>query len=109
MCPFWKNDGPAIFLGAVDGGDSATFSSFFPWPGPPPGGMTAFRLRGGTNEIPCANGAELRDNHFNPGGLAIWDGIGQMNRQDQFEAEVTAAVSGLPISCYEVVCNPLIQ
>jgi hypothetical protein len=36
----------------------------------------------------------LRDNVFNPGGLAIWDGIGQMDGKDQFEAEAIAAVSG---------------
>jgi hypothetical protein len=51
-------------------------------------------LHGEKNEITCANGKELRDNGFNPGGLAIWDGIGQMDRNDQFEAEAIAAVSG---------------
>jgi hypothetical protein len=55
--------------------------------------MIAFRLRGEKNEISCANGGELRDNDFNPGGLAIWDGIRQMDGNDQFEAEATAAVS----------------
>ena len=73
---------------------------------------------GEKNEISCANGAELRDNDFNLGGLAIWDGIGRMDGKDQFEAEAIAAVSepeyfalqkllnrtlyGPPISCYEV-------
>jgi hypothetical protein len=61
---------------------------------PPPGGMTAFRLRGDKTEISCANGLELRDNNFNLGGLAIWDGIGRMDGNDQYEAEATAAVSG---------------
>jgi hypothetical protein len=37
---------------------------------------------------------ELRDNDFNIGGLAIWDRIGQMDRDDQFEAEAIAAISG---------------
>jgi hypothetical protein len=56
--------------------------------------MTASRLRGEKNEISCANGAELRDNNFNIGGHAIWDGIGRMDRKHHFEAEATAAVSG---------------
>ena len=55
--------------------------------------MTAFRLRGEKIEISCANDVELRDNYFNIGGLAIWDGIGQMDGKDQFEAEAIAAVS----------------
>jgi hypothetical protein len=55
--------------------------------------MTAFILRGELNEISCANDADLRDNGFNIGGLAIWDGIGQMDRKHQFEAEATSAVS----------------
>jgi hypothetical protein len=59
----------------------------------PPGGMTASRLRGEKTEISCANGRGLRDNDFNPGGLAFWDGIGQMNRNDPIEAEAIAAVS----------------
>jgi hypothetical protein len=50
-------------------------------------------LRGEKIEISCAHGADLRDNHFNIGGHAIWDGIGRMDRKDQFEAEATAAVS----------------
>jgi hypothetical protein len=37
------------------------------------------RLREGKIEISCANGADLRDNDFNIGGLAFWDGIGQMH------------------------------
>jgi hypothetical protein len=56
--------------------------------------MTASRLRGEKTEISCAKVADLRDNDFNIGGLAIWDGIGRMDRQDPFEAEATAAVSG---------------
>jgi hypothetical protein len=56
--------------------------------------MTVFLLRREKNEISCANGAELRDNHFNPGGLTIWHGIGRMDRKLQFEAEAIAAVSG---------------
>jgi hypothetical protein len=36
---------------------------------------------------------DLRDNDFNIGGLAIWDGIGRMDRKHQFETEATAAVS----------------
>jgi hypothetical protein len=56
--------------------------------------MTASRLRGEKIEISCANGTDLRDNGFNPGGLAIWDGIGQMDGNDQCEAEAIAAVSG---------------
>ena len=55
--------------------------------------MTAFSLRGEKIEISCANDAELRDNDFNIGGQAIWHGIGQMDRKDQFEAEAIAAVS----------------
>jgi hypothetical protein len=35
----------------------------------------------------------LRDNDSNLGGLAIWHGIGRMDRKDQFEAEAIAAVS----------------
>jgi hypothetical protein len=86
---------------------------------PTPGGMTASRLRGEKNEISCANCADLRDNNFNIGGLAIWDGIGRMDRKHQFEAEAIAAVSepeyfalqrlpnralfGSPISSYEVL------
>jgi hypothetical protein len=78
--------------------------------------MTAFILRGEKIEISCANGGELRDNDFNFGGLAIWDGIGRMDGNDQFEAEAIAAVSqaeyfalqrlpngalyGPPIRCY---------
>ena len=46
------------------------------------------------NEISCTNGEDLRDNNFNNGGLAIWDGIERMDRKDQFEAEAIAAVSG---------------
>jgi hypothetical protein len=80
--------------------------------------MTASRLRGKNIEISCVNGADLRDNGFNIGGLAIWDGTGRMDRNDQFEAEAIAAVSqaehfslqrlpnrafyGPPISSYEV-------
>jgi hypothetical protein len=60
----------------------------------PPGGMTASKLRGENIEISCAMDAELRDNNFNIGGHAIWDGIGQMDGNDQFEAEAIAAVSG---------------
>jgi hypothetical protein len=60
----------------------------------PRGGMSASRLRGEKYEISCANGAELRDNNFNIGGHAIWNGIGQMDRKHQFEAEAIAAVSG---------------
>jgi hypothetical protein len=58
-----------------------------------PGGMAASRLRGETNEISCAKDMELRDNDSNPGGLAIWDGTGRMDLNDQFEAEGIAAVS----------------
>jgi hypothetical protein len=43
----------------------------------PPGGMTAFWLRGEKNEISCANGAELRDNGFDPGGLGFGMGSGK--------------------------------
>jgi hypothetical protein len=57
------------------------------------GRMIAFILRGEKNEISCAKDAELRDNYFNFGGLAIWDGTGRMNRNDPFEAEASAAVS----------------
>jgi hypothetical protein len=35
----------------------------------------------------------LRDNGFNIGGLGFWDGIGQMDGKDQFDAEAIAAVS----------------
>jgi hypothetical protein len=56
--------------------------------------MIAFTLRGEKNEISCTNGADLRDNGFNFGGLAIWHGIGRMDGKDQFEAEAIAAVSG---------------
>jgi len=55
--------------------------------------MTAFRLRGEKNEISCANGADLRDNDFNPGGLAIWHEIARMDRNDHIEAEAIQAVS----------------
>jgi hypothetical protein len=55
--------------------------------------MIAEVLRGEKNEISCADGGELRDNDFNPGGLAIWHGIGRMDGNDQFEAEAIAAVS----------------
>jgi hypothetical protein len=51
-------------------------------------------LRGEKIEISCANGGDLRDNHFNIGGHAIWDGIGRMDGKDQFEAEASVAVSG---------------
>jgi hypothetical protein len=44
-------------------------------------------------KISCAKVAELRDNDFNIGGHAIWDGIGRMDRYDQFEAEAIAAVT----------------
>jgi hypothetical protein len=76
------------------------------------------RLRGELIEISCAYGKELRDNIFNLCGLAIWHGIGQMDRNDPIEAESTAAVSqpeysslqrlknkalsGPPTSCDEV-------
>jgi hypothetical protein len=30
MCPFGKNDGPAIFSGAPDGWESPHFRAFFP-------------------------------------------------------------------------------
>jgi hypothetical protein len=49
-----------------------------------PGGMTASRLQGEKIEIICANGANLRDNNFNIGGLAIWVGSGQMDRNYQY-------------------------
>jgi hypothetical protein len=55
--------------------------------------MIAFILRGEKNKISCANGGELRDNDSNPGGLAFWHGIGQMDGNVQFEAESTEAVS----------------
>jgi hypothetical protein len=45
------------------------------------------------NEISCAKDADLRDNGFNIGGLAIWDGIERMDRNDQFDAEANEAVS----------------
>jgi hypothetical protein len=32
MCPSGKNDGPAIFSGAVDAGVWCSFSNIFPWP-----------------------------------------------------------------------------
>jgi hypothetical protein len=80
--------------------------------------MTAFILRGDKIEISCAKGVELRDNNFNIGGHAIWDGIGRMDGRHQFEAEAIAAVSGPeyfalqklpnraiyepPISCYAI-------
>ena len=70
-----------------------TFGEYFSLARKPPSGMTASRLRGEKIEISCANGAELRDNNFNIGGHAIWDGIGRMDGQDQFEAEAIAAVS----------------
>ena len=41
----------------------------------------------------CKRQAELSDDDFNPGGLAIRHGIGPMDGKDQFEAEATAAVS----------------
>jgi hypothetical protein len=56
--------------------------------------MIAIRLRGEKIEFSCAHGLELRDNCFNIGGHAICHGIERMDRQDQFEAEATAAVSG---------------
>jgi hypothetical protein len=49
--------------------------------------MIASRLREEKIEISCANAAELRDNGFNIGGLAIWHGIGQMDGKDQLEAD----------------------
>jgi hypothetical protein len=79
--------------------------------------MIAFILGGELTEISCATVTDLRDNNFNFGGLAIWDGIGQMARKDHIEAEAIAAVSqaeylsrqklvnrtlyGPPISSYE--------
>jgi hypothetical protein len=39
------------------------------------------------NEISCAKDADLCDNDFNIGGLAIWEGIGRMNGNDQCEAD----------------------
>jgi hypothetical protein len=44
-------------------------------------------------ENSCANEAKLRDNYFNIGGLAFWDGVGRMDGKDQFEAEATESVS----------------
>jgi hypothetical protein len=57
------------------------------------GRTITFILRGEKNKISCAKDAELRDNNFNIGGLAIWDGIGRMHGNDQFETVATAAVS----------------
>jgi hypothetical protein len=42
--------------------------------------MIAFRLRGEKIEISCANWEKLCNNNFNLGGLAIWDGAGQMKK-----------------------------
>jgi hypothetical protein len=58
----------------------------------PPGRHDRIYLAG-RKKIFCANGAELRDNDFNLGGLAIWDGTGRMDRQHRFEAEAIVAVS----------------
>jgi hypothetical protein len=55
--------------------------------------MIAFILRGEKIEISCAKVEELRDNGFNFGGLAIWDGIGQMDGKDHIDAEAITAVS----------------
>jgi hypothetical protein len=73
--------------------ESACFQAFFPGL-QAAGRETASRLRGEKSEISCANSGILRDNDFNIGGLAIWDGIGRMDRKHQFEAEASAAVSG---------------
>jgi hypothetical protein len=91
-------------------------------PGPQAAGRNdRIQPAGRKNEISCANGGELRDNGFNIGGLAIWDGIERMDGKHQFEAEAIAAVSepgyfalqrlqnrtfyGPPLSCYEVPRN----
>jgi hypothetical protein len=71
----------------------------------PLGGIIAFRYGEKKNEISRAKGVELRDNGFNPGGLAIWDGIGQMDRKHQFEAEATAAVSGPEYFALQILQN----
>jgi hypothetical protein len=52
-------------------------------------------LRGEKKSIfPVQNGGDLRDNDFNIGGHAIWDGIGHMDGNNHFEAGAIAAVSG---------------
>jgi hypothetical protein len=56
--------------------------------------MIAFILRGEKIKIICANCRELRDNDFNIGGLAIWDGIERMDGNAQFEADAIAAIRG---------------
>jgi hypothetical protein len=78
-----KGGGQALVPGCLQSFDDAQ----------PSDGLIAFGLRGEKIEISCANGAELRDNYLNIGGLAFWDGIERMDRNDQFEAEAIAAVS----------------
>jgi hypothetical protein len=127
MCHFGKNDGPAIFSGAPDWWESPHFQAFFPG-SQAAGFMIAFLLAGRKKEISCANGKDLRDNYFNIGGLAIWDRIGRMDRNDQFKAESIQAVSQPEYSlfrsfqighytdrpsavtkCHEGASNPLIH
>jgi hypothetical protein len=62
--------------------------------------MTEFILRREKTVISCANGKGLRDNNFNLGGLAIWDGIGQMDGNDQFETDPSKRSANRNISLF---------
>jgi hypothetical protein len=62
-------------------------------PAPPLPLSHTVQAAGRENRNFLGKGRVLRDNDFNPGGLAIWHGIGQMHRYDPFEAEAIAAVS----------------
>jgi hypothetical protein len=73
------------------------------------GRMIAFTLRGEEIEISCAKVADLRDNGFNIGGLAIWDGIGRMDRQDQFEADPAQQLEDRDISLFRGIQIGLIR
>jgi hypothetical protein len=75
----------------------------------PPGGMNASWLRGEEIEISCTNGADLRDNGFNIGGLAIWDGIGRMDRKHQFEADPSQQSEDRDISLFRGIQIGLIR
>jgi hypothetical protein len=80
-------------IACTRGLESKRFQAFFPG-SRASGRNDCVYPAGRKNEISCAIHEEMRDNGFNIGGLAFWDGIELMDRKDQFEAEAIAAVSG---------------